>query len=367
MAHDGAQNAAEAGDATRPQGLGTADGPVCILHIGAEKTGTTSIQESLHANRAQLASAGIAWPEFLGHRNHKLLAAAALPPDSEDAAMAGNAFAGSRTAHAAHRNDVAARIAALAESHGQVLISSEDLQRLPRHAVEALGTILRPCFTRFRIVVFLLRQDLLALRRRAQLIRTGHMAPAGFPTLESPAEHRFYDYAALLADWAAVFGDEAILPVPIGEGSSSEGADSVDLFYRALQIDAEAFAPVPRLNASPDSPSLEILNRANGMRLLPGDARRSQLERRLARFEPDRRAPVSREEATAFLNRFADSNATLSTRWLDGAKAFTSNLESYPQADPRPAIAREAERRLLLLSAQADEPDAGEARRNTAE
>lgn len=342
-------------------GGGADGGALCTIHIGAEKTGTTSIQESLHANRARLASAGIAWPEFLGHRNHKLLAAAALPVESEDAAMAGNAFAGRPTAHAAHRADVTARLAALAEHHRQVLISSEDLQRLPRDAVETLGALLRPSFARFRVVVFLLRQDVLALRRRAQLIRTGHMAPAGFPTLESAAERRFYDYAALLADWAAVFGDEAILPVPVGKGSGNAGVDSVDLFYSALQIDAEGFAPVPRLNASPDSPSLEILNRANGARLLPGNPLRSQLERRLACFEAARQPPASRGEAAAFLSRLAASNEALATRWLDGAAAFSSDLESYPQADPRPAIAREAERRLLLLAAQGDNPDTGQA------
>ncbi|MEL6768256.1 MAG: hypothetical protein AAFP17_13825 [Pseudomonadota bacterium] len=326
-------------------------GALCTIHIGAEKTGTTSIQESLHANRARLAAAGIAWPEFLGHRNHKLLAAAALPADSEDAAMAGNAFAGVPAAHAAHRSEVAERLATLAAHHREVILSSEDLQRLPRAAVETLGALLRPAFARFRVVVFLLRQDILALRRRAQLIRTGHMADAAFPALNDPSERRFYDYAALLSDWAAVFGEDAIMPVPMGDGSAAAGADSVTLFYDTLGIDSTGFSRVPRLNASPDTPSLQILNRANGAGLLPGSPRRTMLEERLGAFEADRRPPVPRAAAAAFLDRFAASNAAVAARWLSGEPPFGPALATYPVDDPGTEIVREAERRLLLLAA----------------
>ena len=42
-----------------------------ILHIGTEKTGTTSIQEFLGINRAALAEQGLHVPEFLGARTHR--------------------------------------------------------------------------------------------------------------------------------------------------------------------------------------------------------------------------------------------------------------------------------------------------------
>jgi len=43
------------------------------LHIGTEKTGTTSIQEFLRINRANLNSAGIYVPCSLGPSNHQWL------------------------------------------------------------------------------------------------------------------------------------------------------------------------------------------------------------------------------------------------------------------------------------------------------
>lgn len=53
----------------------------CILHIGCEKTGTTSLQQFLGSNRAALLAQGILHPESLrrpGRFNHSSLAAFAL-------------------------------------------------------------------------------------------------------------------------------------------------------------------------------------------------------------------------------------------------------------------------------------------------
>lgn len=57
------------------------------LHIGLEKTGTTSVQAFLHMNRAPLAQAGIWMPGCLGHLNHKLLAAYGFEVGSRDIAV----------------------------------------------------------------------------------------------------------------------------------------------------------------------------------------------------------------------------------------------------------------------------------------
>ena len=55
-----------------------------ILHIGTEKTGTTSIQEFLAINRAALAEQGLHVPEFLGARSHRWAAYMAENADRVD-------------------------------------------------------------------------------------------------------------------------------------------------------------------------------------------------------------------------------------------------------------------------------------------
>jgi hypothetical protein len=48
------------------------------LHIGTEKTGTTSIQAFLDRNRSRLRSQGVLYPELPGSNNQIALSAAAL-------------------------------------------------------------------------------------------------------------------------------------------------------------------------------------------------------------------------------------------------------------------------------------------------
>ena len=44
-----------------------------IIHIGTEKTGTTTIQEFLHLNRSKLANQGVAYLQSPGLRNNRKL------------------------------------------------------------------------------------------------------------------------------------------------------------------------------------------------------------------------------------------------------------------------------------------------------
>ena len=55
-----------------------------ILLIGTEKTGTTTLQHFLAANRPALAERGFLYPSFCGAINHTGLAAYALAPAKTD-------------------------------------------------------------------------------------------------------------------------------------------------------------------------------------------------------------------------------------------------------------------------------------------
>src|SRR5437016_5255870 len=50
----------------------------CFLHIGTEKTGTTTIQSFLAQNRDRLREQGVMYPSAPGNHNHIALAAYAL-------------------------------------------------------------------------------------------------------------------------------------------------------------------------------------------------------------------------------------------------------------------------------------------------
>ncbi len=50
----------------------------CVLHIGLEKTGTTTIQNRLASNRERLLERGILYPRSAGRSNHLHLVSACL-------------------------------------------------------------------------------------------------------------------------------------------------------------------------------------------------------------------------------------------------------------------------------------------------
>lgn len=56
----------------------------CILHIGTEKTGTTSLQEFLHLNRDLLATNGVLYTKSAGLTNNRALSVAAFNLDRRD-------------------------------------------------------------------------------------------------------------------------------------------------------------------------------------------------------------------------------------------------------------------------------------------
>lgn len=55
-----------------------------FLHIGAEKTGTSSVQRFFSRNREALKAAGYLYPASAGNENHMALAAAAQNDDVRD-------------------------------------------------------------------------------------------------------------------------------------------------------------------------------------------------------------------------------------------------------------------------------------------
>ena len=56
----------------------------CFLHIGTEKTATTTIQNFLHLNRENLLSKGFIYPESVGKKNNRALSIAAYNSGRRD-------------------------------------------------------------------------------------------------------------------------------------------------------------------------------------------------------------------------------------------------------------------------------------------
>lgn len=142
--------------------------PCLILHIGIEKTGTTTIQEFLHLNRDLLPNNGVYFPKSIGVRNHRPLASWCLPDNRDDIYLRMNNLTGSHERKAwkvAFIENFEMELNSLKPEIKQVIISSEHFCSLLNKPseIETLKGMLDKWFSNIKVIVYLRRQDLLAV------------------------------------------------------------------------------------------------------------------------------------------------------------------------------------------------------------
>jgi hypothetical protein len=303
-----------------------------ILHIGAEKTGTTSIQASLYKNREALGGLGYHVANFLGEPNHKELAAYAQGPKSNDVSMTSISDRYSEKNFSEFEDSLKFKIEEFVEKRkcGTMIVSSEDLQRVPAKSLVGIKKLFSPFVDAIKIIFFVRRQDLLAVSRHTHMVRNGGYREAVFP--ESIGEARkFYGYEFIVNSWISAFGDPQVVIVPYGKCSVNEGKDSVLLFYEACGISFDTLEKVEIKNKS--------FNRV-------GLKARQMLDFREHHFSKEGvdeilnivdtsfskdPMPVSMEKAKHFYNIFLEANNRLANKYLNQANLFDDDFSMYLQ------------------------------------
>ncbi|MBK6863067.1 MAG: hypothetical protein IPG91_05560 [Ideonella sp.] len=217
-----------------------------VIHIGAHKTGTTSVQQFFARHRAALILRGAHYPESCRHHfaQHRL------------------AFAlkGRRVPGSADVPDFATEIESLRAEIGRagdatVFVSSEELFSLPREKVELLGAALQG----LQVQILAVLRRLTNCSRRSTTRKSGHaqslaLRHVGFlsdPSKLSP-DLRF-DFA--LDCWAAVFGREAMVVRCL-----EQYPNVLELVAAALGIDLAGLdRNLPRVNRSVSVRTAELI------------------------------------------------------------------------------------------------------------
>jgi len=311
--------------------------PKAILHIGAEKTGTTSIQSALAGRREHLNARGFHYPTFAGDENHFRLASYAQDDGVFDDLRI---FDGVRNADDLARFRDTLEHAAeeeLSRHAGRVLIfSNEHCQsRLPAVAdVKRLREFLERFAEKVEICLYLRRQDRLAVSRYSTIVKHG----AGGDILEQEdIPESYWDFDALLDRWARVFGREAIR-VEVCEREWLAGGSVVTDFARAygLGLDVD---DAPRRNTALSGPGTQFLRELN--RRVPAvrdgeyTPERDEIVRIIQEKFPGGALRPSRARAQAFLARQADSNERVRRKWFpDRRDLFDDDFSNYPDTEP---------------------------------
>ncbi len=289
-----------------------------ILHIGSHKTGTSSIQHFLAAQREALAREDVAY----------------LLPDRDGRHSAFNLIRTSGELEGFRARVHRARADRLLQPRAtRNIVSTEMFFWLSDpEEVATLAELIRPRFDRITVLAYLRRQDLLAVSHRNQVM-TGSPAQQFYGLRTHPLPeyrphlHSYFDYATKLLDlWGGAFGRDNLLVVPF-EPANLAGGDVVADFTARLGVNLTPDKKVRR-NSSDGLERLFVGLKLAEMGLLD-DLRRHVFPR----LHNGGKVLPTRAEAEAFLAPFLPSNARLAAEIRTDGRPFSfpDSMEMYPE------------------------------------
>lgn len=315
-----------------------------ILHIGLEKTGTTSIQQILQGNRATLLEQGTLIPSSLHPGNNFYLAMASFSSFRPDGLLKQTGIKNQADLDVFRRKTLAKfQIELKAASKAkQVLISSEHLQsRLTTlQDIELLKSNLETLGLReFEILVYLREPVRIALSHHSMAVKKGVFVDDSFFEPNHPRISQILGFKSSLEMWSQVFGIESLNVRLYPEGSKPSALiddffDATAINQTSLKLETDA-----KRNVNLSLGALQILNEVNRT----SKESRKQLASmaffdRLELHVPGKGLVADRSTVEKFANHYVDSNEwvranffanneTLFANPLQPSEATQANLE----------------------------------------
>ena len=255
-----------------------------FLHIGTEKTGTTTIQDFLVENEAGLRSAGIGILKSVGLGNNRDLAICAMDYSRNDGLTKSRNLIDKKAREVFNREvekKLRHEISSLPSHIHSVVISSEHFHsRLVLDTeVSRLKKVLEPYFESLKVICYFRPQVDLAASLYSTALRVGFkQQPEQFMRSELRSQKYYYNYFEIYKNWAASFGSENVLACLYDRSLFVEGCLIQD-FTSCLGVDLNALKlSTPKsANNSISSLGQHILRFANENYLISVEGKRDFL------------------------------------------------------------------------------------------
>jgi hypothetical protein len=185
-----------------------------LLHIGTEKTGTTSLQHWLHRSDTQLRSSGVWFARCLKRPDNRWIAVVARDGNDPDDGFI-DAAIDDPEAHTAFASRIAQELKTEVEDAQALgcrifLISSEHLHsRLDRRSLKRLHGFLAPLFQEIEVLCYVRPQAELLQSRLSVAVR--HMT-IGSQFFDKLGKRSYFDYHALWKRWSSTFDKVTFAP-----------------------------------------------------------------------------------------------------------------------------------------------------------
>jgi len=295
-----------------------------VIHIGAKKTGSTTLQFALKSNADVLLSKGVFVSDLCGNR--------------ED-------FMASRPYMSCHTLSSKTNLlqwfeaAENASSKGASLfvLTAESFSDMYKNEITDFKQDIPAIFDDVKIVLYVRRQDLAAVSHYSTKLKGGSGSKLLMSEGMGPRGRRAFSYGSIALDWACAFGEENLVVRRYVEGRAG-GWDIVDDFFALLDLGLDGSS----LQYSSENTSLgcveaACLRRYNEL-VKKGELAEAQETKqailRAASEDPvnSRKIPRPRKDhAQAFLKSFDEENRILKERFFkDSDCLFDSGFDMYP-------------------------------------
>jgi hypothetical protein len=332
--------------------------PLCFLHIGFEKTGSTSIQRYLGKYREEFRARGYLVPLAGADRrnncdtvNHLGLASLAVDENAYPADFRSIFDINDAEALAHHRDrflrDLVMELTNAGEFHSVILSNEHCQSRLTSfREVARLKILLNTLFERVIVVAFIRPQHEVALSLYDSSLRVGlhnmHKIP-DFTRIMDPDRNLvspdYFDYFNILSRWASVFGRD-FLKVRIYPGNRSRRG-SVSDFLEALEIADMPTDEVLRENQGFSPVSRAVLEAINESLVRRGKMLSSLFKERvceeLSHTQAGHWITPDRQSAQDFFASFDTSNEAVRRSWFpERAALFDVDFTRYSDTERDP-------------------------------
>lgn len=303
----------------------------CFLHIGTEKTGTTTIQAFLGTNRSRLLEKGFIYTQAAGRRNNHALAVAAYKASRRDGFTTAAGISSAQQLFDFRKTTLDSLRKEIDEVRAQgsaIIFSSEQFQaRLTEtEEIESLRDILLGLdIDEVSVIVYLRRPADIACSQFSTLLKVGMLVDAP-PEPNNPVTRHICNHKGTIERFGAVFGTSSVIPRLFDKGEFANGS-IIDDIAHVIGIPDDGNFDVPNeLNKSLSSLGVALLRRLNkSIPYWANDPLRNDLISYITQYLSDGKNYVMpRRLYEQYDMAFRDSNEWVRSRYFPGRESLFS-------------------------------------------
>lgn len=308
-----------------------------IIHIGTEKTGTTTLQHLLAQNRELLEYNGVYYLTTPQRIESRGMVAAALGNQQHDEFLSASGVDTAekrQTFREATWQEVHATLSALPTSIHTVVVSSEHFHSRLRHQKQVawIRELFAEYASEFRIFCY--------LRQQAELVESFYstaLKNGSTRKLDELAEklckntNHYYNHRMLLSLWAKTFGDDCLTP-RIFDKSTLVGGDVVKDFLSTAGIDVALKRSRRQRDHYNESLSPLGQHLLRGLNVSQAEVNDEDTKERYDGFREDGHDEEKRKEIrSALIQAFMGSGEEVKSKALQRIKREFSESNSHVQ------------------------------------